>query len=372
MKFCLIGPVWPYRGGISHNSAIVVNALARAGHAVQLISFHRQYPQWLYPGRTDRDNSQNPLKAEAEFILDPFLPWTWNEAIDQALLFKPDLVMIQWWTFFWAIPFAWISRTIARRGVKVAYLIHNVTPHEAHPLARILTRLALAPAQDYVVFSEFEEQKLHALLPGKRVILTHLPVYSFAQAGDISKEEARRALNLPIDRPILLFFGFVRPYKGLDILLNTLASLKAQGITPYLAIVGEFWKDKTDYIKIIERAGLGDQVRIEDRYVPNEEADLWFRGADLLVAPYTHGVTQSAVAPMAAGYGMPMIVTTHVAEGLEPVTHQSIQVVPPDDIEALEFEITKFVRNYSKVENTPDSVVNAELDLIQAIYKLTG
>jgi glycosyltransferase involved in cell wall biosynthesis len=351
LKFCIVGPVWPFRGGISHHSAILSKALTNEGHEVKIITFKRQYPQWLYPGRTDQDNSKNPIKASAEYILDPFSPFSWRKAATRALLFKPDLVMIQWWTFFWSVPFAWMSRYLHQRGVRVAYLIHNVSSHEAHPLDRFFSHLAWSGVPYFLVFSEFEKHRLHKLLPGKRVVLTHLPVYAFSNDEQLSKSEARRILNLPQEETMLLFFGFVRPYKGLDVLLKALANLKQKGIYPYLAIVGEFWKDKQSYLDSITRSGIGEQVRIEDRYVPNEEADLWFRGADLLVAPYTHGVTQSAVASLALGYNMPMIVTTQVAGGLEPGRHPAIQVVPPDDAEALENEIAAFIRLNKKKDN---------------------
>ena len=372
MKFCLIGPVWPYRGGISQNSAIIAKALVNDGHEVLLISFRRQYPQWLYPGQTDQDNSQHPMKANAEYILDPFLPYTWKKAADLVFEFKPNLVMIQWWTFFWSIPFAYISRTFQAHGLRVAYMIHNVTSHEAHPLDRLFTRLALSSAHDFLVFSELEKQKLQKLLPDKRIVQTCLPVYSFDDSSEHSKISARKTLNLPDTGMILLFFGFVRPYKGLDILLKALIRLKDKGITPYLAIVGEFWKDKQYYLDLIRKANMYDQIRIEDRYVPNEEADLWFKGADVLIAPYTHGVTQSAVASLALGYSMPMIITTQVAQGLAKNDHQTVQVVPQEDVEALESEIEKFIKEYTQRDNLSNPEAISVDHITEALIELAN
>jgi glycosyltransferase involved in cell wall biosynthesis len=357
MRFCLIGPVWPYRGGISHNSAILANAVIKEGHEILLISFRRQYPQWLYPGRTDQDNSINPLIAPAEYILDPLSPYTWKKAANIVLSYKPELVIIQWWTFFWSIPIAYIARYIRTHHVRLAFIIHNVASHETHPLDRLLTRLALNPAQDFLVFSELEKQKLEKLFPGKRVILSHLPVFSFECANEVSKLSARKSLNLPDKETILLFFGFVRQYKGLYVVIKALLGLKKKGISPYLAIVGEFWKDKQYYLDLIKQGGIEAQVRIEDRYVPNEEAGLWFKAADVLVAPYIEGVTQSAVASLAMGYGIPMILTTQVAQGLEEFDKSLVRVVPPEDIEALEHEIIYFMDNYHGLENI--SYVNA-------------
>jgi glycosyltransferase involved in cell wall biosynthesis len=371
VRFCLLGPVWPYRGGISHNSAIIAEALINQGHEILLISFRRQYPHWLYPGRSDQDNSQNPLKTPAKYILDPLSPWTWKKGSDLVLAYKPDLVIVQWWTIFWSIPFAYISRYLHNHGVRVAYMVHNVTSHEKQIMDRIFTRLALSSAQDFIVFSEIEYQKIQRLLPGKRVILSHLPIYSFGNSNHLTKVSARKSLNLSNKEIILLFFGIVRPYKGLNILLKAMGRLKDKGITPYLAIVGEFWKEKQDYLDLITQSGIQAQVRIEDRYVPNEEADLWFRAADVLIAPYTHGVTQSAVASLALGYSMPIIVTTQVARGLEKPDQNTVYVVPPDDIEALEIEISNFIDSNPPTEDTPKNVVTYADQITKSLLELT-
>jgi glycosyltransferase involved in cell wall biosynthesis len=351
VKFCLIGPVWPYRGGISHNTAIVANALINDGHEILVISFQRQYPRWLYPGRSDQDNSHNPIKTPAEYILDPFSPWTWKKAADRVLSYKPDLVAIQWWTFFWSIPFAYITIHIQAHCIRTIFMVHNVSSHESHLMDKLLTRLALSSAKDFLVYSEPEKQKLQKLIPGKRVILSHLPIYSFDNLNQMPKDSARKFLNLPDKETIILFFGFVRPYKGLSILLKALGNLNKKGITPHLAIVGEFWKDKQYYLELISQTGIQAQIHMQDRYVPNEEADLWFKASDILIAPYIQGVTQSAVASLAMGYGIPMIISTQVAEGLEKIDHHTIRVIPPDDIDALENEILKFMKSINKTEN---------------------
>jgi glycosyltransferase involved in cell wall biosynthesis len=372
VRFCLVGPVWPYRGGISHNSAIVAEELITQGHDVLLISFKRQYPQWLYPGRSDQDNSQNPLKTPAQYLLEPFYPWTWKKGTESILAYKPNLVIIQWWTYFWSIPFAYISRQLRARGVRVVFMIHNVSSHENHILDRFFTRLALGTAQEFMVFSENENQKMLKLMPGKRVVLSHLPKYAFENRVDSTKATARISLNLPKDATIVLFFGIIRPYKGLSFLLRAMGRLKEKGIVPYLVVVGEFWKDKQYYLRLIKQTGIQEHVRIEDRYVPNEEADLWFRAADVLIAPYTQGVTQSAVASLALGYGMPVIVTTQVAEGLEKSDKSIVYIVPPDDIEALTIEIARFINEYTRRENNPISKFTDTNQITRSLLELTN
>jgi glycosyltransferase involved in cell wall biosynthesis len=250
-------------------------------------------------------------------------------------------------------------------------MIHNVSSHEKHILDRFFTRLALSKVQDLLVFSEIENLKIQKLLPEKRVIQSHLPKYSFSSASKHSKASARNSLNLPNDETILLFFGIIRPYKGLSILLKAMGRLKEKGITPYLAVVGEFWKDKQDYLRLIKQTGIQDQVRIEDRYVPNEEADSWFRAADVLIAPYTHGVTQSAVASLAMGYRMPMIVTTQVAEGLDKSDQDTTYIVPPDDSEALAIEISNFINSYIRIENSPKIELTGTNLITKSLLELT-
>jgi glycosyltransferase involved in cell wall biosynthesis len=150
-------------------------------------------------------------------------------------------------------------------------------------------------------------------------------------------------LNLPADGPILLFFGFVRPYKGLGVLLQALGMLRQQGIRPYLAIAGEFWHDKQTYLEQIEELGLGQQVRIEDRYIPNEELKVWFAAADAAVAPYIEGTTQSAVASLLLGFGLPLILSEQVAGGVNPANLRHSIIVPSGDAAALAQGIQRFI-----------------------------
>ncbi len=371
MRVCLIGPVWPYRGGIAHNSAIIAQSVISSGNEISILSFQRQYPKWLYPGQTDRDNSSFPLKTKAEYVLDPFSPISWKKTADIALSRQPDLVLLQWWTFFWGIPFAYITRYIDSRGVRIAYSIHNVTSHERYALDRFFTRISLSPAKFFLVYSESEKQKLLQLFPKKHLVLTKLPIYAFTGSENLQKKTARKSLNVPLSEIVLLFFGFIRPYKGLDLLLEALSKLRGKGITPYLAIVGEFWSDKRLYQDMIIRYDLQNQIRIEDRYVPNEEADLWFRAADVLIAPYTKGVTQSAVASLALGYGIPMIVTKQVAEGLQGSIDEGIYTIPPDDAEALALEILNFIKN-NKMNDENIPVTSCDDQLMQALSELAS
>ncbi len=162
-----------------------------------------------------------------------------------------------------------------------------------------------------------EAQRLLELLPRAHVDTCEMPLYTAFTAEEISQEQARQRLGIPPQRPVLLFFGIVRPYKGLPVLLDALAMLKRQGQPPFLLVAGEFWEDVQDYRGIISRLALEDDVRLENRYIPNEEVDVLFSAADMLVAPYLAG-TQSAAVALALGRGLPAVLTERIAAGVPP------------------------------------------------------
>jgi glycosyltransferase involved in cell wall biosynthesis len=217
----------------------------------------------------------------------------------------------------------------------VLYLVHNVLPHEGKPWDRFLARLALSRACRFIVMAKSEEQRIKDLLPGVIVYRTLLPGgIGVAEAEhSVSPKEARQQLGLDPDRPVALFFGFVRAYKGLRFLLEAMPRVLAK-MEMHLLVAGEFWDGKGEYQEIIERLGLGNSVTIVDRYVRNEEISIFFSAADVVVLPYV-SVTQSAVVQLAFAFGKPVI-TTAVGDLPDVVQHQRTGwVVPPADADAL-------------------------------------
>jgi len=334
MRISMIGPVYPYRGGIAHYTGQLIQALVAQGHAVQTISFKRQYPGWLYPGASDKDPSRSRLQVEAEYLLDPLYPWTWQKTVRQIIQQQPELVVIQWWTTFWAPAYAWLAGALHRQGLKVVYVIHNVLPHEQRFFDPWLARLALRQGHAFVAQTEREKGRLLSLLPGRTVAVCPLPMYTLMADARLPREEARRSLGYPLDRPLLLFFGIIRPYKGLKYLLDALSKLVDMPSAPHLIVAGEIWEDKEAYQAQIKELGIADRVRLEDRYVPDEEAVVMFSAADMLVAPYVDG-TQSAAAGLGLGFGLPLVVTEVVAGGIAPENQVNVRVVPAADSTAL-------------------------------------
>jgi glycosyltransferase involved in cell wall biosynthesis len=202
MNITLIGPVYPYRGGIAHVNTLLARALKDHGHHTQVISFMKQYPNWLYPGRSDKDPSKRPLRIDAEFLLNPLRPWTWYQTTKRILKFHPDMVVIHWWTTFWAIPFAALSTSLRRKSISIVYLIHNVVPHEKKLWDPCLTRIALSTRDSFLVLSQNEKKRLLDLMPDAQVKVSELPVFSMFSENRMPKSQARKQLGLSENIPI--------------------------------------------------------------------------------------------------------------------------------------------------------------------------
>jgi glycosyltransferase involved in cell wall biosynthesis len=308
MKIALIGPVYPYRGGIAHYTASLAQAFQQQGHDVVIYSFSRQYPTWLYPGRSDKEPSPQRFQFPTTYVIDTLNPWSWTKTAALIVSYKPDLVIFQWWTTFMAPAFITIGKLCKRRGLPLLFLIHNVYPHEKRWFDLWLVRATLKLGDAYVVQSIQEKDKLLQLFPGARIFFHPHPVYLPFAEQKISKIEAKARLGLDPNLPVALFFGIVRPYKGLSLLLEAVAALRQQGQKIQALIAGEFWENIQKYIRLIERLEISDLVRLENRYIPNEEVPLYFSAADVFVAPYTAG-TQSGAVKLAMGFGLPIVVS---------------------------------------------------------------
>ena len=331
MKIVLIGPVYPYRGGIAHYTTQLAKSLLEAGHDVKVISFKRQYPGWLYPGQSDRDPSQEPLTVPADYLLDPLYPWTWLMTVATIQKDAPDLVLFQWWTTFWAFAFGYICRELRERKIRTGYLIHNVIPHEARPWDRFLAKMALRQGDAFLVQSSGQREVLQKLIPAAKPEMIELPVYDMFAAQKMDRGTARRKLGLPENPPLVLFFGIVRPYKGLALLLEAMGHLLAEGYQAGLYIAGEFWEDVQKYREQIDRLQLTGKVWIDNRYIPNEELPVIFSAADVFAAPYTDA-TQSAAVKMALGFGLPIVVTPVVVnKSMQPWIDRRVFVCSAED-----------------------------------------
>lgn len=346
MRICVVGPTYPYRGGIAHYTTLLVRHLREAGHWTRLYSFTRQYPRWLFPGKTDKDPSATPLRVECEYVLDPVNPLTWWQLCRRVRADNPDVLLLQWWVPYWTPSLTVISRWIKRNtNIRIVYICHNVVPHDGGGiLDRRLAITVLRQGDGFIVHSEQDRYRLLALLPRAMVVKAHLPTYAeLAQHSHTSAaEELHCKLKLP-DCPILLFFGFVRPYKGLEYLIQALPIILKQ-MRVHLLVVGEFWTNVEFYRRYAQEFGVEHAITFVDRYIPNEELPPYFDLVDVVVLPYI-SATQSAVVQLAFGFGKPVI-TTRVG-GLHEVVQDGVNglIVPPQDEQALAEAVIRYHRD---------------------------
>ncbi len=342
MKVALLGPTHPYRGGIAHYTTLLARALA-ARHDVSIVSFSRLYPGFLFPGTTQFDASADAIlpPVPAERIVDSIAPWTWSRAGRRLRAIAPDLLVVPWWHPFFGPSLGTAARGARPRGAagpKRVFLCHNVEPHEPTPLDRALTSYGLGAADGFLVHAKAEAERLRARARGRPVRVHPHPSYEIFSARRPSREAARAALGA--EGRVILFFGYVRPYKGLADLLDALAAAKPDA-WDVLYVVGEFYEPRARYEAALAHPALRGKVRVIDRYVANEEVADYVAAADVVALPY-RSATGSGIAQVAFGGGTPVIATR--AGGLEDVVEDGVTglLVPPSDPAALARAIERY------------------------------
>ncbi len=338
MKIALLGPTYPHRGGIAHYTTLLSRALAeRIGVAsLSMISFRRLYPGFLFPGKTQFDASGEALKppVEPEATLDSVGPPSWFAAGRRLRALKPDLLVVPWWHPFFGPSLGTAARAARPRGTtgpKRIFLCHNVEPHEATPLDRALSFYGLGAADGFLVHARAEEERLRSRAHGRPVRVHPHPTYEVFSRTSPDREAARAAVGA--QGKTILFFGYVRPYKGLADLLEALRLARPDSWDTLL-VVGEFYEPRDRYAAALDDPALRGKVVVVDRYVANEEVASYFAAADVVALPY-RSATGSGIAQVAYGAGVPVIATR--TGGLEEVVEEGATglLVPPENPAAL-------------------------------------
>jgi glycosyltransferase involved in cell wall biosynthesis len=305
MKIVVVGPTYPFREGIAHYTTLLTSHLA-AEHDTRLYSFERQYPAWLFPGRSQIDPSGKPLaEVEARRWLTPWWPLSWRRVTEDWKAWQPDRVVVQWWVPFMVQMTAWLIDHARRWHMRSLMICHNVLPHERSQIDQMLARLALDHADQLIVHSTAQQALAQELLPGHSTTVIAHPTYADFRTNTWTRDAARTQLK--IDDQVLLFFGLIRPYKGLLDLIEALPAIVNE-VNVKLLVVGEIWGDVAPYHDRVQVLGLAEQVQFIDRYVSNDETAMYFAGADLTVLPYREA-TGSDVLQMARGLDVPVVAT---------------------------------------------------------------
>jgi glycosyltransferase involved in cell wall biosynthesis len=337
VRIGLLGPAHPLRGGIAQYLALLSGELSRE-HEVHYLSLVRQYPSFLFPGQSQIDPSTSPLVVPNERLLDPMNPLTWGLAARRARELALDALVYKWWIPFFGPAYAPVLAGARKGGAVTIMIADNLVPHEKRPFDQTLTRLVTDRTDGYLVMSEAVENDVKRLLPGAPVRRVPHPVYAQYGAAGRSREAARAKADLEGD--VLLFFGFVRRYKGLDVLIEAMPRVLAtRAVT--LVVAGEFYEPIEPLLARIAELDLGNAVRVLDRYVPDEEVGDLVAAADCVVLPY-RSATQSGVVLVAYAGGCPVISTA--VGGLPEVVEEGVtgHLVPPGNPAALADAILAF------------------------------
>jgi glycosyltransferase involved in cell wall biosynthesis len=336
MKVTIIGPAYPLRGGIAHHVYYLKRELVERGHSVQVISFRKLYPGLFFPGKTERDTSASTLDVDGAAVLNPLSPITWARALKAVKAFAPDVVIFQWWHPFFALMMGTLARMFRKNGLKCILECHNVFPHESSPFDRLLLKFAANPVDSFITHSSSDRNDLFPFSSGKRISVASLPTPSEFSGGENQSREGRT----------LLFFGMVRKYKGLDVLLRAMPKVVAHKDCREcrLLIAGEFYDSVERYRKLVHEYGLEQHVTIDNRYIPNEEIAGIFDRVDVLVLPYLNA-TQSAVARIALANALPLIASR--SGGLSEIVIENVNglLFPVGDSDALAEQIIFYFTN---------------------------
>lgn len=338
MRLAIVGPLHPLRGGIALHGAEMAIAARAAGHEVRVLTYARLYPALVFPGRTQLDPDPEPATlapVERAPLIDSCAPWTWRRAAAWLRSWRPDVVVLQRWHPFFAPALATVARALRRRGVRVVWMVHNALPHEGHPLVwRPLATLGYATEDLCLTHAGSELRVLEDLRVRAGIRHVPHPAPAAMTAARAAQAEARATLGLAEDEVLFLFVGYVREYKGVDVLLDALARLDPAGPRWRALIAGEWYVDRAAADRAIAAPALAGRVRIDDRYLPVADVARYLAAATVVVLPYRSG-TQSGVVPLAYAHGRG-VVTTRVGGLAEAVREgQTGLLVPPDDPVAL-------------------------------------
>jgi D-inositol-3-phosphate glycosyltransferase len=340
-RVILIGPGPRTRGGIAQFNAELTRRLRELGASATILAYRRTYPVFARAGRQGNDPSARREDVPSDLRLVPWFPWTWVSAAAAIGRESPDVLVLQWWHPITALSSWYVARRARQAGARVVFVCHNAWPHEGFPLAQRLTRLALRTAHSLLVLSDPVASELRRLLPKMPVSVIPHPPFSVLEPMPSSPPDRwRHRIDAPPDAKIVLFFGNVRPYKGVRDLVEAFPRVTAS-TNAVLVVAGTFFESIEDYRARIEELGLGDSVRLFDEYVPNEEVASLFERADLVVLPY-RSASQSGVVPLAATFSKPVVATKVGA--LPDALAGAGMVVPPEDPDALGAAVVQALR----------------------------
>ena len=345
MKIAILSCFYPYRGGISQFNACLYEELSK-NHIVKAFNFKRQYPEFLFPGKTQYVTADDEaVPVESESLLDTANPFTYISTYRAIREWKPDVLIVRYWMSYFAPSLGYITRKM-RKHCKVVSILDNVIPHEQHFFDAPLTKYFLKGSTGSVTLCEAVSHDLLALKPDAEYTVIQHPLYSHF-GKKLDRKEAEAKLGLESGKKNILFFGLIRAYKGLDILLEAFGMLPEDY---QLIVAGEPYGSFDKYQEIIDRLPNKERIRTNLKYIKDSEVTDYFSAADLAVLPY-RSATQSGISSVSYHFEVPMIVTD-VGGLKETIGDRGTGIVAQEGSpEFICREIVKYFRDPKTAEN---------------------
>jgi len=332
-KVIIIGSAWPLRaGGLATFNERLAEQFIQEGFDTSIYTFSLQYPSFLFPGSTQLSKEPAPIGLKIKACINSINPLNWFKVGNELRKLKPDFIVVRFWMPFFGPCLGTILRIVNRnKFTQITCIADNVIPHEKRVGDKVLTKYFLSSIHRFVTMSEKVNEDLKTFTQKHSINIVH-PIYD--NFGDIvSKEEARKHLGLPVNEKIILFFGFIRKYKGLDLLLEAMNDSRIKEANIKLLIAGEFYDNKEEYETIISKYNLANSLYLRTQFIDNSEVKFYLGAADFVIQPYKHA-TQSGVTPLAYHFEKPMLVT-NVGGLANLVPHLKVGVVTEPNAHAI-------------------------------------
>ena len=337
-KLVIIGPAWPLRGGLAAFDEKLATTFTSLGIDSSIETFSLQYPSFLFPGKTQYSDSPAPQDVKIHVSVNSINPFNWIKVGWKIRTAKPDLVIVRYWLPFLAPCLGTILRIIkGNKKTKIIAIVDNMIPHEKRFGDYFFTKYFAGAVDAFITMSDKVSVDVKTF-SHKPILLSPHPIFDHFGAP-ITKDAARKLLGIDANEKVILFFGFIRKYKGLDLLLNAMSQdgIKKLGIK--LMIVGEFYEDASTYEDLINKLGIREQVILHTQFVPDEDVKKYVCSADFIIQPYRNA-TQSGVTPLAYHFEKPMLVT-NVGGLADTVPHGQVGLVVEPNIKDIAQGIEK-------------------------------
>jgi glycosyltransferase involved in cell wall biosynthesis len=339
-RIIIIGPGHPLRGGLATFNQRLAREFMKAGHECSICSFSLQYPSIFFPGKSQYTNEPAPEGLVIRSLINSINPLNWIKVGNKLKNEKPDIIVVRFWIPLMGPALGTIVRRVKKNGhTKIICIADNVIPHEHRPGDRTFTRYFIKSCDAFITMSETVMTDLRSFQKHKPGKVVQHPLYDNF-GSPMSKDAARNRLGLPMDEKIILFFGFIRQYKGLDILLHAMADERIKRAGIKLMIAGEFYEDKRQYVDLIDQLKIRDRLILKTDFIPDSEVKNYLCAADAVIQPYRNA-TQSGVTPLAYHFEKPMVVT-NVGGLASLVPHEKVGLVAEPDPRSIADAILRF------------------------------